>query len=84
MTYLPLALCKILLDLSTDRLMNVLLQGSIPSNPDTESRRCVLVNVQRVEIMYSNFIKWKTKKQTKKKKHKLDRKYIFLNESKVN
>lgn len=47
--YLPLALCKVFLDLSTDRLMNVLLQGGIPSNPDTQSRKCVLVNVQRVK-----------------------------------
>lgn len=33
-TYLPLALSKILLNLRTDRLVNVLVQRSIPSNPD--------------------------------------------------
>lgn len=36
LTYLPLALSKILLDLSTDRLVDVLIQSSIPCNPDKQ------------------------------------------------
>lgn len=39
MTHLPLAFSEILFDLSADRLVDVLVQGGVSSNPDTERRQ---------------------------------------------
>lgn len=37
-TYLPLALCKILLDLRADRLVDVLIQGGVACDPAEDKR----------------------------------------------
>lgn len=37
-TYSPFAFCEVLPDLGTDRLMDVFVEGCVPSDPETKAK----------------------------------------------